>query len=77
MRTVTKRGHADWDDLVGKTITFEWSDGWEDYYPLMEFHHTEPVDEGNGFFAGYYISDELGGGYFVREAREIQVTVHD
>lgn len=71
MRTVTKRGHADWDDLIGKVITFEWTDGWEDYYPLMEFHHTEPFDN------GYYISDERGGGYFVSEAREIQVTVYD
>lgn len=28
--TVTKKGHADWADLIGKEISFEWFDGWDD-----------------------------------------------
>lgn len=73
--TVKKVGHASWDDLRGKTISFKWSDGWEDYDPMMVFHETQPFEEmGQN---RYYIMDADGGGYAVWEGAEITVTVHE
>lgn len=73
--TVKKSGHASWDDLKGKTISFKWSDGWEDYDPMMVFHETQPYEEmGQN---RYYIMDADGGGYAVWESAEIEVTVHE
>lgn len=76
MRTVTKKGHADWDDLIGKEISFSWTDGWDDFSPHLEFSHTKVYNE-DPRYPRYYICDEDGGGYSVWENEEVQVTVHD
>lgn len=77
MRTVTKRGHADWDDLVGKEISFDWQDGWGDY-PWTE----RGVLEGTQVYAEdpryprYYVLID-GGGVSFWETDNVEVTVHD
>lgn len=73
--TVTKKGHADWADLKGKTISFEWSDGWDDYWPRMVFDHTQSYAE-DPRYPRYYIMDEDGGGYSVWEDEPVEVMVH-
>ena len=76
-RIVIKRGHDDWDDLVGKEIEFEWSVGGDDYYtPRFVFHATRVYAE-DPRYPRYYILDEDLGGYSVWEDEEVKVTVHD
>jgi hypothetical protein len=75
--TVTKKGHADWADLAGKRITFDWSDGWDDFYPDMIFSHTQPYDDDDDRYPRYYVLEENGGGYSFWESYEVKVTVHD
>lgn len=71
---VIKQGHADWDDLRGKTITFKWSDGWDDYYPVMEFSHTQ-VYADDPRYPRYYVLDKNSGGYSFWETDEVEVTI--
>lgn len=72
---VSKQGHDSWDDLKGQTISFEWSDGWDDYDPTLVFDHTEPYEEMGQ--ERYYIMDTNGGGYSVWESAQVEVTVHE
>jgi hypothetical protein len=74
MTTIIKKGHADWDDLKGKRITFDWTDGYEDFYPAMTFSRTQ-VYADDPRYPRYYILDENGGGYSVWEDEEVEVTV--
>lgn len=76
MKTVIKKGHASWSDLRGRTISFEWTDGWDDFNPHMVFDRTEPYAE-DPRYPRYYILDEFGGGYSVWEDDEVEVTVHE
>lgn len=75
-RTIIKKGHADWADLAGKEISFEWTDGWEDYAPHFVFSHTRPYAS-DPRYPRYYICDEDGGGFSVWENEEVEVTVHE
>lgn len=74
MRRVIKKGHESWADLKGATITFEWSDGWDDYSPIMVFSHTPPYAE-DPRYPRYYILDEDCGGYSVWEDEEVEVAI--
>ena len=74
MKTIIKKGHADWADLKGKTITFPWTDGWEDYNPVLVFSRTQVYAE-DPRYPRYYIMDEDYGGYSVWEDEEVEVTV--
>lgn len=70
--TVTKRGHADWDDLIGKEISFDWYDGYDDFpYWFQGVLEYTRLSEGR-----YYIIID-GGGPAVGEYEEVKVTVHD
>lgn len=73
---VIKKGHADWADLKGKKITFDWTDGYEDFYPEMTFSHTQ-VYADDPRYPRYYIMDENYGGYSVWEDEEVEVTILD
>lgn len=74
-RTVIKRGHADWDDLTGKEISFEWSDGWEDYWIHGVFKGTQAYAEDPRYPRYYILVD--GGGVSVWDDEEVEVTVYD
>lgn len=73
---VIKKGHADWADLKGRKITFDWTDGYEDFYPEMTFSHTQVYAE-DPRYPRYYILDENDGGYSVWEDEEVEVTILD
>lgn len=73
---VIKKGHADWADLKGKKITFDWTDGYEDFSPVMTFSHTQVYAE-DPRYPRYYILDGNGGGYSVWEDEEVEVTILD
>ena len=77
MRTVTKKGHADWDDLIGKTISYEWYDGYDDLPYCLEgvFKGTQTYAEDPRYPHYYILTD--GGGAGVWEDEEVSVTVHD
>lgn len=77
MRKVTKKGFEDWDDLVGKEISFDWQDGWEDY-PWEErgvLQGTQPYSE-DPRYPRYYVLMHDGGVSFW-ETDSVEVTVHD
>lgn len=75
MRTVIKKGHADWDDLIGKEISFSWSDGWEDYWFNGTFEGVQVYAEDPRYPRYYILLD--GGGVSVWETEEVRVTVND
>lgn len=75
-RTVIKRGHADWDDLIGRDISFGWSDGWEDYTERLVFSHTEAYAT-DPRYPRYYVLAEDDGGASVWEDEDVEVTVYD
>lgn len=74
MNKAIKKGHADWADLIGKTITFEWSDGWDDYNPIMKFSRTQVYAEDERY-PRYYVLDENSGGYSFWESDVVEVTI--
>ena len=74
MTKITKKGHADWAGLKGKTITFPWTDGWEGTDLVVVFSHTS-VYADDPRYPRYYIMDESGGGYSVWEDEEVEVTI--
>lgn len=72
-RTLTKQGHADWDDLIGKTFEFLFYPGWEEpewlRITLDEIYLTE-----NEFDTPvYYIMDRDGSGYMQYETTVVEV----
>lgn len=76
MRTVTKRGHADWDDLIGKTFEFLFYPGWGDpewlRITLEEVYLTE-----NEFDTPiYYLMDKEGSGYMQYESTVVEVNLN-
>ena len=74
---VKKQGHADWADLKGKTISFPWTDGYEDWGDVeLDFDHTQPYYE-DPRYPRYYVVDENGGGYSLWEDETVEVTVHE
>ena len=74
MRTVIKRGHADWDDLIGKEISFDWQDGYDDipYWFEGVFEGIQNYPEEYGY---YILLDD--GGVRLSETETVKVTVHD
>lgn len=73
MTRLTKQGHNDWDDLIGKTFEFLFYPGWEepewlritlDQIYLTENEFDTPV---------YYIMDKDGGGYMQYETTVVEV----
>lgn len=71
---VVKQGHADWTDLIGKEISFDWSDGWEDYWIHGTFEGTQPYAEDPRYPRYYILMDN--GGTSVWEDEPVRVTVH-
>lgn len=76
-KTVIKKGHADWDDLIGKTISYEWYDGYDHlpYWFEGVFEGTRQYDEDPRYPSYYILVD--GGGTSVWEGEEVRVTVYD
>lgn len=74
---VTKKGHADWADLIGKEISFEWFDGWDDvpYWNEGILEDIQVYAEDPRYPRYYIILD--GGGVSFWENEEVTVTVHD
>lgn len=74
-RVVTKRGHSDWDDLIGKEISFEYFDGWEDlsYWGVLEGIQVYAEDPR---YPRYYVLTD-GGGVSYWEDEEVEVTVYE
>lgn len=76
MKKVIKKGHADWADLIGKNIQFEFWAPWEDspWTIQMKFNRTDTYHE-DPRYPRYYILDEDGGGYSFWEDEEVEVTI--
>lgn len=74
-RIVVKRGQDSWSDLVGKEISFDWFDGYEDFPYQVEGEFEGTVHMGPGYRSYYIMVD--GGGCAVYEDEEVKVTVHD
>lgn len=71
--TVTKKGHADWGDLVGETFELLFYPGWEPpewvLITLAEISRTE-----NEFGSPmYYLLEGDGGGYGFWESDNVEV----
>ena len=75
MKTVTKKGHEDWHDLLGKKISFSWSDGWEDYGIHGTFEGTQPYAD-DPRYPRYYILINSGG-VSVWEGEEVTVQIEE
>ena len=77
MRLVTKKGHADWGDLIGKTFEFRFYPGWED--PEWVEITLESVYLTTNEFGTpiYYLLDSEGGGYMQYESTEVEVRLND
>jgi len=73
-RTVVKHGHADWSDLIGKEISFDWSDGWEDWRIHGIFEGTQTYAEDPRYPRYYILTDD--GGTSVWEDEPVKVTIH-
>lgn len=73
---VTKKGHESWGDLIGKHISFDWHDGYDDfpYWVNGELEGTEPYAEDPRYPRYYVIID--GGGPSFWEDEEVKVTIH-
>lgn len=74
---LTKRGHGDWGDLIGKTFEFLFYPGWEEpewlRMTLGEVYLTE-----NEFGTPiYYLMDAEGGGYMQYDAETVEVRLDD
>lgn len=74
-RIVVKKGQDSWSDLVGKEISFDWFDGYEDFPYEVEGKFEGTVDRGSEY-RGYYIMVD-GGGCAVHEDEEVKVTVYE
>ena len=75
-RIVVKKGQDSWSDLVGKEISFDWFDGYEDFPYEIEGEFEGTVDRGPEYRGYYYIMVD-GGGCAVHEDEEVKVTVYD
>lgn len=62
MRELVKRGHADWDNLIGEELILRWYDGFSDIP-----YWFEGIFEGTAVIAGdsrhprYFILLDVGG----------------
>jgi len=76
-RTVTRQGHADWDDLIGKSFHSLFYPGWDDpeWIPLT----LARIDLTENEFGTpiYYLLDEDGGGYMQFESTVVEVRLND
>lgn len=70
------KGHEAWDELVGEDVSFDWSDGWDDYSPRYVVGGTQVYAE-DPRYPRYYVLDEQGGGVSFWEDEEVVVTVHE
>ena len=77
-RIVVKKGQDSWSDLVGKEISFDWFDGYEDfpYQVEGEFEGVRVVDSDDHRYPRYYITVD-GAGYSVWGDEEVKVTVYE
>lgn len=73
MTTVTKRGHADWDDLIGKTFEFLFYPGWEDPEWLRITLEEVYLTENEFDTLIYYLMDKEGSGYMQYESTVVEV----
>lgn len=73
---VIKKGHADWADLKGKTIQFEFWAEWEEepWTITMVFDHVRTYYD-DPRYPRYYVLRENGGGYGFWESDEVEVTI--
>lgn len=73
-----KKGQESWSDLVGKDISFDWYDGYEDFPYLIEgtFEGTRTMESQDPRYPRYYILVD-GGGVAVYENEEVTVVVDD
>lgn len=76
MRVVTKQGALSWEDLIGKEVSFEWSDGWDDFDPRYVVGAIESYAE-DPRYPRYYVLEEGGGGYSFWEFETVEVKVYD
>lgn len=75
MRTVTKQGHSDWDDLIGKTFEFLFYPGWEDP-EWLRITLDEVYLTGDEFCTPvYYLMDRDGSGYMQYESTVVEVNL--
>lgn len=76
MKTLIKKGHADWEDLKGKEVVFEFWAPWEDdpWTIRMVFDRTETYFD-DPRYPRYHVMEEDGGGYSFWEDEEVEVTV--
>lgn len=74
---VVKQGHANWGDLVGKEISFEWFDGWDEapYLQRGTFEGTSAYAEDPRYPRYYILID--GGGVSVWEDERVEVEIHE
>lgn len=71
------KGENQWRTLIGKDISFDWSDGWDDYDPRGVVESIR-LDYGNDpRYPRVYVEFEEGGAYAVRDSETVAVTVHN
>lgn len=72
----TRTGIGDWADLIGKTISFRWCDGWDDYFFEDVLTGTRPQEMDDPRYPKYYLLLDHGGVGF-SETEPVTVTVWD
>lgn len=75
MRRITKQGHADWSDLIGKTFEFLFYPGWEDPEWLRITLEDVYLTKNEFDTPVYYLMDEDGGGYMQYESTIVEVMI--
>ena len=75
---VIKKGQESWGDLVGKEISFDWYDGYEDfpYFISGTFEGTRTMESQGPRYPQYYILVD-GGGVAVSENEEVTVVIDE
>lgn len=73
MTRLTKQGHKDWGDLIGKTFEFLFYPGWDDPEWLRITLEDVYLTENEFDTPIYYLIDRDGGGYMQYESTAVEV----
>jgi hypothetical protein len=75
MAEIVVQGHQAWQELVGKEVSFLWSDGWEEAWTIRQIVAGTQVYEEDPRYPRYYVLDPDGGGFSFWEDEPVEVTL--
>jgi len=72
---LTRQGHADWGDLIGKTFEFLFYPGWDEPEWLLITLEEVYLTENEFDTPVYYLMDREGSGYMQYESTIVEVRI--